>query len=153
MVFDGKERHLQVAIAKAISLHSNYFEPVIVDVNVKEYRDKGTGKVRKILTQETPGVSDLIIAAPNNKVIWMEVKLPHKKQSDSQVAFQQKMERIGHDYHVVHSVYQAMIEMIAWAECFWQERGVEVRTVRKHLLPRYYAMRDQLAFVESTGGD
>ena len=140
MAKSKRERFLQEAIAKAIALHSDLFNAVIVDVNVKEYRDKKTGEIRYIKTQETAGVSDLIIACPGTRVIWMEVKLPGKKQTPSQVKFQEKIEAVGHEYCIVENVLEAMQIMTQWSVAYFTARGIKAEAA----IPRYYALRDQL---------
>lgn len=53
-----------------------------------------------------PGFSDLIICHWSNRKqigihIYVEVKTPTGKQSPNQIKFQQRMERLGHEYYLV----------------------------------------------------
>lgn len=57
------------------------------------------------------GVSDLIIVhkkpnEPKGIHLYIEVKTPTGKQSDKQVAFQQRIEALGYRYEVVRSKQQ-----------------------------------------------
>jgi hypothetical protein len=49
------------------------------------------------------GVSDLIIIQPN-RCIFVELKLEKGKQSDKQIAFQNKVQMLGFEYWVVRSL-------------------------------------------------
>ena len=137
-----KERYLQVAIAKAVSLHPEYFNPVIIDVKLQRFKDKKTGEWKHIKTQATPGVSDIVIMCPEEKVIWMEVKLPGKKQSPSQDLFQERAGVVKHRYIVVESVIEALGYLLDWSEDFW--KGYSAEYVETCMVPRYVAMYKQL---------
>ena len=50
------------------------------------------------------GTSDLVVVLPEGKVLFIEVKTQEGKQSDKQVAFQKKVESLGHKYFVVRGV-------------------------------------------------
>jgi hypothetical protein len=49
------------------------------------------------------GVSDLIIIQPN-RCIFVELKIEKGKQSESQIAFQKKVEALGFEYYIVKSL-------------------------------------------------
>ena len=55
-----------------------------------------------------PGASDLILILPCGETIWMEVKAPDGKQSESQIKFQKRIEALGHRYILVRSVEDAV---------------------------------------------
>jgi hypothetical protein len=55
----------------------------------------------------TAGVSDLIAVLPG-RVIFMEVKTDKGKQSDHQQYFQDRVTKLGHQYHIVRSVDDAL---------------------------------------------
>ena len=51
-----------------------------------------------------PGAPDLVIALPDGKVLWLEVKAPKGRVQDSQVLVHEKLGEIGHAIHVVRSI-------------------------------------------------
>lgn len=53
------------------------------------------------------GVADLIAVLPG-RIVFLEVKTPPGKQSKSQKHFQRTVEELGHAYHVVRSVDDAV---------------------------------------------
>lgn len=64
--------------------------------NVKE-------QMRMVATGLMSGVSDLICVLPN-KVLFIEVKDDKGRQSDKQKEFQQTVELLGFEYHLVRSL-------------------------------------------------
>lgn len=52
-----------------------------------------------------PGVSDNIIVA-QDKVYFVEFKLPHNNQQDNQKDFESRVSELGHTYVVIKSVEQ-----------------------------------------------
>jgi len=54
------------------------------------------------LTGQMAGVSDLIVLLPN-KCLFIEVKIDKGIQSDVQKIFQQRVESLGFEYHLVRS--------------------------------------------------
>lgn len=61
--------------------------------------------MRKKATGLLSGVADLIVLLPN-KCIFVEVKTPTGKQSDSQKEFEQHVQSLGFEYHLVRSLDQ-----------------------------------------------
>ena len=51
-----------------------------------------------------PGAPDLVVALPEGKVLWLEVKAPKGRIQDSQVLVHEKLGEIGHAIHVVRSI-------------------------------------------------
>lgn len=49
------------------------------------------------------GVSDLIVVLPN-KILFVELKTRTGKQSPNQKTFEEKIEFLGFDYHIVRSL-------------------------------------------------
>jgi hypothetical protein len=60
-----------------------------------------------IATGLWPGVSDLIAVLPIG-VIFIEVKTDTGKQSPKQIQFQNRVESMGYQYHVVRSVQDTL---------------------------------------------
>lgn len=54
------------------------------------------------------GVADLCIMLPDGKTVWVEVKTPKGRQSDTQRAFQGLATELGHDYRVWRGVDDAV---------------------------------------------
>jgi len=65
-------------------------------------RDAREAKMMKN-TGLLPGASDLEIIIPG-KTIYVEVKTPRGVQSDEQKEFQQRVESLGFEYHLVRSL-------------------------------------------------
>ena len=70
-------------------------------------RDAVTGAMLKA-EGVTEGVSDLIILLPNGKTVFVEVKTKKGKQSESQIEFQKRVEKLGFEYFVWRSVEDAV---------------------------------------------
>jgi hypothetical protein len=56
-----------------------------------------------LLTGLLSGVSDLIVVL-KNKVMFVEVKNEKGKQSPKQILFQQQVEKLGFEYHLVRNL-------------------------------------------------
>ena len=88
------------AIAKTASFFLPYKVPskVVSDVSKKAYSQfRNTGFLK--------GVSDAIIVA-KDKVVFVEFKLPGEKQRPEQIRFQERVEKLGHEYVVIYSLEQ-----------------------------------------------
>ena len=51
-----------------------------------------------------PGAPDLVVALPNGRVLWLEVKAPKGVLSDNQVLVHERLGEIGHTVYVVRSI-------------------------------------------------
>lgn len=51
-----------------------------------------------------PGAPDLVVALPEGKVLWLEVKAPKGRPSDNQVLVHEKLGEIGHAVYIVRSI-------------------------------------------------
>ena len=60
------------------------------------------------------GVADLVIVGNGGKVLFVEMKAGKNKQEDSQVLFQNKVEKLGHKYIICRSKEQFMKEVDLW---------------------------------------
>lgn len=80
-------------------INSNpYFEILSIPNDGKNIKEQ----MRKKNTGLMSGASDLIIVYPNKQVLWVEMKTPDGKQSPDQKKFQQRLEKLGHDYIVCY---------------------------------------------------
>jgi hypothetical protein len=100
------ESLLQSAIVAALSLHRIYCFSV-----PNELLGSSKGAARKMAIFKSlglrSGVSDLVVILPS-RIIFMEVKTPTGRQSDSQKTFQGIVESLGHKYTLVRSVDDAL---------------------------------------------
>ena len=53
------------------------------------------------------GMPDLLLYLPNGKVLNMELKTDKGKQSPDQVDVQHRLTKLGHNYYVIRTVYEA----------------------------------------------
>lgn len=60
------------------------------------------------------GVADLVIVGNGGRVLFVEMKAGKNKQEDSQVLFQNKVEKLGHKYIICRSREQFMKEVDLW---------------------------------------
>lgn len=72
-------------------------------------------QMRKKATGLIAGVSDTIIVMPN-KVIFCEFKTPTGRQSDAQIDFESRINKLGFDYWVIRSFeeFKEKIEKICF---------------------------------------
>jgi hypothetical protein len=50
------------------------------------------------------GASDLIVITPNGKLIFVELKTDTGKQSDKQIDFENRVKKLGFEYHLIRSI-------------------------------------------------
>jgi len=67
---------------------------------------------RKKNTGLLSGVSDLVVILPSSKILFIEVKFGSNKQQSKQLEFQERVEKLNHQYHVVYSLTQ--FQKIIW---------------------------------------
>lgn len=53
------------------------------------------------------GMPDLLLYLPNGKVLNMELKTDKGKQSSDQIDVQHRLTKLGHNYYVIRTVYEA----------------------------------------------
>ena len=53
------------------------------------------------------GMPDLLLYLPNGKVLNMELKTDKGKQSPDQVDVQHRLAKLGHNYYIIRTVYEA----------------------------------------------
>ena len=53
------------------------------------------------------GMVDLLLYLPNGKVLNMELKTDKGKQSADQVDVQNRLTKLGHNYYIIRTVYEA----------------------------------------------
>ena len=103
-----RERELQESIRRLISLSTDHFYPVVIDVNPVPLRNR-TGAVCGIKKSHADaGVADIYVQGPCCRGFWMEVKAGTGKQSERQKEFQRTIEAHGGKYYIVRSVEEAL---------------------------------------------
>ena len=60
------------------------------------------------------GVADLVIVGNGGRVLFVEMKAGKNKQEDSQVLFQNKVEKLGHKYISCRARERFMKEVDLW---------------------------------------
>ena len=71
----------------------------------------GRGKVKGkkgFIKFGTKGMADIMGLLPNGRTLFLEVKTATGVQSEDQIAFQERMKELGHEYAVVRSVDEAL---------------------------------------------
>lgn len=53
------------------------------------------------------GMPDLLLYLPNGKVLNMELKTDKGKQSSDQIDVQHRLTKLGHNYYIIRTVYEA----------------------------------------------
>ena len=53
------------------------------------------------------GMVDLLLYLPNGKVLNMELKTDKGKQSPNQIDVQNRLTKLGHNYYIIRTVYEA----------------------------------------------
>jgi len=74
------------------------------------YGEKGAVKLGR------PGTSDIKVYLPAGRVAHLEVKRPSGKLRPSQQDWRDKLRMLGHDYHVVRSVWDVVELLKTWLE-------------------------------------
>lgn len=68
----------------------------------------GTRNIREAMTLKRTGLlagaSDLIVITPKGKLMFVELKIDKGRQSDNQIEFEQRVKKLGFEYHIVRSL-------------------------------------------------
>jgi len=75
-------------------------------INLSKLTPKDKAILLKTLYEQgfVKGHEDLTIYLPNNEVIHIELKVGKNKQSKDQIAYQQKLENLGHTYYCLNDI-------------------------------------------------
>jgi VRR-NUC domain len=104
------EAALQKLILDWLSANRIWFERRNTGAMVSSYKGKN-----RLTRFSQPGTADIMVLADTNdrdcefpfshkRVVWIEVKAPKGRQSDSQKEFQQAVEYEGHKYILAYSL-------------------------------------------------
>jgi len=97
---DHEESILQAEMVQHLQKQGIYFFSV---PNEAAGKDK-LRTMRMMGMGMRPGVADMVLVMPGGKVVFVEVKKPDGKQSDSQKKFECKVLSLGHLYYIVRSI-------------------------------------------------
>lgn len=62
------------------------------------------GGRKMIPNPEMAGITDLVLLLRGGTTLWVEMKAQDGRQSEGQEAFQRRITRVGHKYHLARSV-------------------------------------------------
>ena len=110
-----KPRHIEESIQVACVKWFRLQYPNLVIFAVPNGGSRNLYEAKNMKESGTlAGVADLVIVGNGGKVLFVEMKAGKNKQEDSQVLFQNKVERLGHMYIICRSKEQFMKEVDLW---------------------------------------
>lgn len=110
-----KPRHLEESIQVACVNWFRLQYPKLIIFAVPNGGSRNLYEAKNMKKSGTlKGVADLVIVGNNGKVLFVEMKAGKNKQEDSQVIFQQKVEKLGHKYIICRSLEQFKKEVDLW---------------------------------------
>jgi hypothetical protein len=112
----NREGRIQIAIVRYVRTVAPHIR--ILHFANGGWRDRAEAARFKALGV-LPGASDLILALPDGRCSWWEIKTDAGRLSDDQKAFINDLERLGHSWAIVRSVDDARREL--------QAPGIETR--------------------------
>lgn len=110
-----KPRHIEESIQVACVKWFRLQYPNLVIFAVPNGGSRNLYEAKNMKESGTlAGVADLVIVGNGGKVLFVEMKAGNNKQEDSQVLFQNKVEKLGHKYIICRSKEQFMKEVDLW---------------------------------------
>ena len=110
-----KPRHIEESIQAACVKWFRLQYPNLVIFAVPNGGSRNLYEAKNMKESGTlAGVADLVIVGNGGKVLFVEMKAGKNKQEDSQVLFQNKVEKLGHKYIICRSREQFMKEVDLW---------------------------------------
>lgn len=110
-----KPRHIEESIQVACVKWFRLQYPNLVIFAVPNGGSRNLYEAKNMKESGTlAGVADLVIVGNGGKVLFVEMKAGKNKQEDSQVLFQNKVEKLGHKYIICRSREQFMKEVDLW---------------------------------------
>ena len=107
-----KPRHLEESIQVACVKWFRLQYPNLVIFAVPNGGSRNLYEAKNMKESGTlAGVADLVIVGNGGRVLFVEMKAGKNKQEDSQVLFQNKVEKLGHKYIICRSREQFMKEV------------------------------------------
>ena len=110
-----KPRHIEESIQVACVKWFRLQYPNLVIFAVPNGGSRNLYEAKNMKESGTlAGVADLVIVGNGGRVLFIEMKAGKNKQEDSQVLFQNKVEKLGHKYIICRSKEQFMKEIDLW---------------------------------------
>lgn len=110
-----KPRHIEESIQVACVKWFRLQYPNLVIFAVPNGGSRNLYEAKNMKESGTlAGVADLVIVGNGGRVLFIEMKAGKNKQEDSQVLFQNKVEKLGHKYIICRSKEQFMKEVDLW---------------------------------------
>lgn len=110
-----KPRHIEESIQVACVKWFRLQYPNLVIFAVPNGGSRNLYEAKNMKESGTlAGVADLVIVGNGGRVLFVEMKAGKNKQEDSQVLFQNKVEKLGHKYIICRSKEQFMKEIDLW---------------------------------------
>jgi len=100
-----EEANIQKAIVQWLQLWKYWFCSIPNELGGKDAAIR-TARAKTLGLRS--GAPDMLVFLNNGKLVCLEIKTPTGKQSDAQVNFQLRLEKCGHEYHVVRSLDDAI---------------------------------------------
>ena len=110
-----KPRHIEESIQVACVKWFRLQYPNLVIFAVPNGGSRNLYEAKNMKESGTlAGVANLVIVGNGGKVLFVEMNAGKNKQEDSQVLFQNKVEKLGHKYIICRSKEQFMKEVDLW---------------------------------------
>lgn len=110
-----KPRHIEESIQVACVKWFRLQYPNLVIFAVPNGGSRNLYEAKNMKESGTlAGVADLVVVGNGGRVLFVEMKAGKNKQEDSQVLFQNKVEKLGHKYIICRSREQFMKEVDLW---------------------------------------
>ena len=110
-----KPRHIEESIQVACVKWFRLQYPNLVIFAVPNGGSRNLYEAKNMKESGTlAGVADLVIVGNGGRVLFVEMKAGKNKQENSQVLFQNKVEKLGHKYIICRSREQFMKEIDLW---------------------------------------
>ena len=110
-----KPRHIEESIQVACVKWFRLQYPNLVIFAVPNGGSRNLYEAKNMKESGTlAGVADLVIVGNGGKVLFVEMKAGKNKQEDSQVLFQNKVEKLGHKYIICRSIEGFKKEVDLW---------------------------------------
>lgn len=94
------------------------------------------------------GMPDLLLYLPNGKVLNMELKTDKGKQSPDQVDVQNRLTKLGHNYYIIRTVYEAFKAIAEHTEIYDRQLQFNQLNISHNEL---YITKPFLHFATGTG--
>lgn len=104
MVGFHEEQRIQTAIVQYLRLNKYVCHSTPNGINIPTRGSREIYRRMGLLS----GVADLCIMLEEGKTVWVEVKTPRGVQSDTQKAWAQCVQKLGHDYRIWRSIDDAV---------------------------------------------